>query len=209
MEEVYNFIRTKLSLKTGDVVVAGISGGPDSMALLFILNEFKNKLDLKLVCAHINHNVREESDKEEEDLRKFCLKNKIIFECKKIDKWSNDNFESEARSVRYNFFEELVENYGAKYLMTAHHADDLMETILMRIVRGSTLKGYSGFERIVEKENYTLVRPLYSVTKSQIEEFCKLNKIEYAVDKSNSDMKYTRNRYRSILLPFLKNVVKH
>ena len=209
MEEVYNFIRTKLSLKTGDVVVAGISGGPDSMALLFILNEFKNKLDLKLVCAHINHNVREESDKEEEDLRKFCLKNKIIFECKKIDKWSNDNFESEARSVRYNFFEELVENYGAKYLMTAHHADDLMETILMRIVRGSTLKGYSGFERIVEKENYTLVRPLYSVTKSQIEEFCKLNKIEYAVDKSNSDMKYTRNRYRSILLPFLKNENKN
>ncbi len=209
MEEVYNFIRTKLSLKTGDVVVAGISGGPDSMALLYILNEFKNKLDLKLVCAHINHNVREESDKEEEDLRKFCLKNKIIFECKKIDKWSNDNFESEARSVRYNFFEELVENYGAKYLMTAHHADDLMETILMRIVRGSTLKGYSGFERIVEKENYTLVRPLYSVTKSQIEEFCKLNKIEYAVDKSNSDMKYTRNRYRSILLPFLKNENKN
>ena len=179
------------------------------MALLYILNEFKTKLDLKLVCAHINHNVREESDQEEEDLRKFCLKNKIIFECKKIDKWSNDNFESEARSVRYNFFEELVENYGAKYLMTAHHADDLMETILMRIVRGSTLKGYSGFERIVEKENYTLVRPLYSVTKSQIEEFCKLNKIEYAVDKSNSDMKYTRNRYRSILLPFLKNENKN
>ena len=185
MEEVYNFIRNKLSFKTGDVIVAGISGGPDSMALLYILNEFKKKLDLKLVCAHINHNVREESNKEEKDLKEFCHKNKIIFECKKIESWGEDNFESEARSVRYNFFEELVENYGAKYLMTAHHADDLIETILMRIVRGSTLKGYSGFSRIVEKENYTLVRPLITLTKSEIEDFCKNNNISYAIDKSN------------------------
>ena len=205
MEEVYNFIRTKLSLKAGDVIVAGISGGPDSMALLYILNEFKNKIDLKIVCAHINHNVREESDKEEEDLREFCKQNKIIFECKKIESWGDDNFESEARSVRYNFFEELVENYGAKYLMTAHHADDLIETILMRIVRGSTLKGYSGFSRIVDKYNYKLIRPLITVTKSEIEEYCKNNNISYALDKSNNDMHYTRNRYRKVVLPFLKN----
>ena len=205
MEEVYNFIRNKISLKPGDVIVVGTSGGPDSMSLLYILNEFKNLMDLKLVCAHVNHNRRDESDQEQDDLEKFCKKNKIIFECRKIEKWGDDNFENEARTVRYNFFEELVENHGAKYLMTAHHADDLMETILMRIVRGSTLKGYSGFSRIVDKGNYTLIRPLITVTKAEIEEFCKENDIKYCVDKSNFDLSYTRNRYRHTILPFLKN----
>ena len=175
------------------------------MSLLYILNEFKNLMDLKLVCAHVNHNRRDESDQEQEDLEKFCKKNKIIFECRKIEKWGDDNFENEARTVRYNFFEELVENHGAKYLMTAHHADDLMETILMRIVRGSTLKGYSGFSRIVDKGNYTLIRPLITVTKAEIEEFCKENDIKYCIDKSNFDLSYTRNRYRHTILPFLKN----
>ncbi len=205
MEEVYNFIRNKISLKPGDVIVVGTSGGPDSMSLLYILNEFKNLMDLKLVCAHVNHNRRDESDQEQDDLEKFCKKNKIIFECRKIEKWGDDNFENEARTVRYNFFEELVENHGAKYLMTAHHSDDLMETILMRIVRGSTLKGYSGFSRIVDKGNYTLIRPLITVTKAEIEEFCKENDIKYCVDKSNFDLSYTRNRYRHTILPFLKN----
>jgi len=205
MEEVYNFIRNKISLKPGDVIIVGTSGGPDSMALLYILNEFKNIMDLKLVCAHINHNKRAESDQEQADLSEFCKKNKIIFEYRKIEKWGDDNFENEARSVRYAFFEELVENYGAKYLMTAHHADDLMETILMRIVRGSTLKGYSGFSRIVDKNNYKIIRPLITLTKSEIEEFCKENNIKYCIDKSNFDMKYTRNRYRHTILPFLKS----
>ncbi len=205
MEEVYNFIRNKISLEPGDVVIVGTSGGPDSMALLYILNEFKRLMDLKLVCAHVNHNKREESDQEQIDLERFCKENKIIFECRKVEKWGDDNFENEARSVRYNFFEELVENYGAKYLMTAHHADDLMETILMRIVRGSTLKGYSGFSRVVDKGDYKIIRPLITLTKSEIEEFCKKNNIKYCIDKSNFDLNYTRNRYRHTVLPFLKN----
>ena len=90
----------------------------------------------------------------------------IIFEYIKIENWGDDNFHNEARTVRYNFFDEIVELYSARYLMTAHHGDDLIETILMRIVRGSTLKGYSGFSRIVQKDNYTLVRPLITVTKA-------------------------------------------
>ncbi len=205
MEEVYNFIRNKINLEPGDVVVVGTSGGPDSMALLYIMNEFKNIMDLKIVCAHVNHNKREESDQEQIDLEEFCKKNKIIFEWKKVEKWGDDNFENEARSVRYAFFEELVDSYGAKYLMTAHHADDLMETILMRIVRGSTLKGYSGFSRVVEKNGYKIVRPLITLTKAEIEEFCNKNNIKFSVDKSNFDLKYTRNRYRHEILPFLKN----
>ena len=204
MEEVYNFIRNEIDLSPGDAIVVGVSGGPDSMALLYILNEFKAKMDLKLICAHINHGKRNESDEEEAYVRKYCKDNNIIFECIKITKWGDDNFENEARSARYNFFEELIYNYDAKFLMTAHHADDLIETILMRIVRGSTLKGYSGFSRIVNKENYRIVRPLYTLTKDEIVKFDKINGIKYYIDSSNNEDSHTRNRYRHTILPFLK-----
>ena len=205
MEEVYNFIKNKIGLEPNDTIVVGVSGGPDSMALLYILNEFKKKLDLKIVCAHVNHNKRVESEQEKIDLENYCKANNIIFEYIKITKWGDDNFHNEARSVRYNFFEELVMNYGAKYLMTAHQGDDLIETILMTIVRGSTLKGYSGFSRIVDKGTYKIVRPLITVTKDEIMEFDKANGIKYAIDQSNNEDHYTRNRYRHTVLPFLKH----
>lgn len=205
MEEVYNFIKNKIGLEPNNTIVVGVSGGPDSMALLYILNEFKKKLDLKIVCAHVNHNKRVESEQEKIDLENYCKANNIIFEYIKITKWGDDNFHNEARSVRYNFFEELVMNYGAKYLMTAHQGDDLIETILMRIVRGSTLKGYSGFSRIVDKGTYKIVRPLITVTKDEIMEFDKANGIKYAIDQSNNEDHYTRNRYRHTVLPFLKH----
>lgn len=205
MEEVYNFIRNRIDLKPGDSIIVGVSGGPDSMALLYILNEFKEKMDLKLICAHINHNKRIESNEEEDYVRKYCKEHNIIFECIKIKKWGDDNFENEARSARYNFFEELIENYNAKFLMTAHHADDLIETILMRIVRGSTLKGYSGFSKIVDKGNYKIIRPLINLTKDDILEFNKKNNIKYYIDHTNNEDIHTRNRYRHKILPFLKS----
>ena len=204
MEEVYNFIRNEIDLRPNDSIVVGVSGGPDSMALLYILNEFKKKMGLKLICAHINHNTRKESDEEEKYVKGYCKSNNIIFESIKIKFWGDDNFENEARSKRYAFFEELIDKYDAKYLMTAHHADDLIETILMRIVRGSTLKGYSGFSRIVDKGNYKIVRPLITLTKNEIIEFNKINKIKYYIDSSNNENYHTRNRYRHVVLPFLK-----
>ncbi len=204
MEEVYNFIRKEIGLSVGDTIVVGVSGGPDSMALLYILNEFKNKMDLNIICAHVNHNKRKESEQEKIDLENYCKKNNITFEYIKVTNWGDDNFHNEARSVRYNFFEKLVYNYGAKYLMTAHQGDDLIETILMRIVRGSTLKGYSGFSRIVDKGDYKIIRPLITVTKDEILKFDEKNGIQYAIDESNNEDHYTRNRYRHTVLPFLK-----
>ncbi len=204
MEEVYNYIKSSIGLKPGDAIVAGISGGPDSMALLHVLKSLKKELDIRIICAHINHKQREESDEEEEYVRKYCKQNDIIFECIKIEKWGDDNFESEARSVRYKFFEELIENYNAKFLMTAHHADDLIETILMRIVRGSTLKGYSGFSKVVKKDNYKIIRPFITLTKDQILEYDEKNKIKYFIDETNNENFHTRNRYRHVVLPFLK-----
>lgn len=204
MEEVYEFIGKKLKLTETDTVVIGVSGGPDSMALLYIMNQFKEKIGFKIICAHVNHNKRPESEKEQKCLEKYCKENNIIFEYIKINNWGDDNFHNEARMVRYNFFDEIVNIYSARYLMTAHHGDDLIETILMRIVRGSTLKGYGGFSRIVDKGNYTLVRPLITVTKTEIEDFDIKNNIWYAIDSSNNEDHYTRNRYRHKVLPFLK-----
>ena len=209
MDSVYSFLLNKINLKPSDIIVVGVSAGPDSMALLYILKELREKIGFKIVVAHINHNVRKESKEEALFLKKYCEDNDIIFEMMTITKYGDDNFHNEARSIRYNYYEELIKKYGANYLMTGHHADDLIETILMRIVRGSTLRGYGGFSDCFKMDNYTIVRPLISVTKKELEKFDKENGIPFCVDKSNFKDKYTRNRYRKNVLPFLKKEDKN
>ena len=203
MKQVYEYLINLL--KDKDIVVVGVSGGPDSMALLYLLKEIRKKKDISLVCSHVNHNVRRASAKEKIFLEEWCHKNDILFESMIIEKYGDDNFHNEARAIRYNFFESLIKKYNANYLMTAHHGDDLIETILMRLTRGSTLKGYGGFYQEVEKDSYKIVRPLVYATKKEIEDYNKKLKIPYVVDKSNKKDKYTRNRYRKVVLPFLKN----
>ncbi len=204
MKDVYNYLLKNLNLKDNDSVVIGVSGGPDSMALLNLFLELKKEIDLNIVCAHINHNVRKESAEEEKFLNTFCNINSISFEVMKIESYGDDNFQNEARTKRYEFFRELINKYNSKYLFTAHHADDLIETILMRISRGSSLKGYSGFQKEVEMDNYKIIRPLISKTKEEILLYNKDNKIKYVTDLSNEKDTYTRNRYRKYILPFLK-----
>ena len=205
MKKVIDFLIKEVKLKDNDVIVLGNSGGPDSMCLLSILLDLRKKLNLNIICAHVNHNVRAESEDEQKFLMDYCSKNNVAFEYMKIEKYGDDNFHNQARNIRYNFFEDVVKKYDANYLMTAHHGDDLVETILMRIVRGSTLKGYSGFEKIVDNGSYKIVRPLVFLTKQYIEEYDKKNNIPYVIDKSNFKDKYTRNRYRLNVLPFLKS----
>ena len=192
-------------IKPRDAVVFGCSYGPDSMALFKTLLEYRKNHDIVLICAHVNHDRRVESAKEKEDLEEFCKENNVIFEYMKIEKYGDDNFHNEARNIRYQFFDEVVKKYNAKYLLTAHHGDDLMETILMRIARGSTLKGYGGFKKKVLMDGYYIYRPFIGLTKDELLEYCHKNKINYAVDKSNFSNVYTRNRYRMEVLPFLKS----
>ena len=165
-------------LKENDVIVVGLSGGPDSMALLSLLLDIRKHLPLSIVAAHVNHNVRKESGKEKKFVEEFCLKHGVLFESMTISSYGDDNFHNEARNIRYQFFEAIVHKYQAAYLMTAHHGDDLIETILMRIVRGSTLKGYSGFQEEVEMKDYKIVRPLLSYTK---EDILRYNKIHHLI----------------------------
>ena len=186
MQKVFDFLENELCLKENDVIVLGNSYGPDSMALLSLLIRLKKALDIEVVCAHVNHNTgRPGQIKEQQFVEKFCRNNGVVFETMIIEDYGDDNFHNEAHTKRYNFFHKLVKQYNAKYLFTAHHGDDLMETILMRIVRGSTLRGYSGFSQVVNKGNYKKVRPLINLTKEEILEYNRKNKIPYAIDTSN------------------------
>lgn len=190
--------------RQNDRIVIGCSSGPDSMALVDMLLKIRDKYNLFLVIAHVNHNVRKESYEEAEFLKDYCFMNKLLFESMVIEEYGDDNFHNEARNIRYNFFENLVHKYDANYLMTAHHGDDLIETVMMRIVRGSNLNGYAGFRNIVDMDGYKIVRPLINYTKKELEEYDQENEVKYYIDSSNDKDKYTRNRYRKYLLPFLK-----
>ena len=205
MRKVYDFLIRELGLAHNDVIVVAVSGGPDSMSLLHYMNSLKTELNLTIVCAHVNHNVRKESASEKVFLEEYCNSNGIVFESMVIEEYGEDNFHNEARNKRYKYFEEIIFRYKSKYLFTAHHADDLVETILMRIARGSTLHGYAGFSKIVNMENYRIVRPFIEYTKDDLYNYCKENSIKFVQDASNDKDVYTRNRYRKYVLPFLKN----
>lgn len=197
-------IDANFDFQTNDTIVIGCSSGPDSMALVDMLLRIRDKYDLSLIVAHVNHNVRKESYEEAEYMKNYCEKNNLVFETMVIEEYGDDNFHNEARNIRYNFFESLINKYEANYLMTAHHGDDLIETVLMRVVRGSNLNGYSGFKEVVPMDGYKIVRPLIHYTKQELEEYDKENNIKYFVDSSNDKDKYTRNRYRKYVIPFLK-----
>jgi len=203
MDEVSN--KLKILLKKRDAIVLAVSGGPDSIFLLYLLNRLKKELDLKIIVAHVNHNLRDESLEEASFVENLCESFDLRYEYMEILEYSNDNLESEARYKRYAFFKDLVKKYNAQYLMTAHHGDDLVETIMMRIVRGSSIKGYSGFREIITMDNYKIVRPLITLSKDLIVKYLDDNNIKYYVDKSNFSLEFTRNRYRMKLLPFLKS----
>lgn len=182
-------------------IVIGVSSGPDSMALLHMaINNTKKKI----VCCHINHNVRINSDEEELFLKEYCQKENIIFETMKIKSYTNHNFEAEAREKRYNFYQKILKKYNTKYLLLAHHGDDLIETVMMKIIRGSNLEGYAGIKTYSITDKYIIIRPLLNLTKKDILKYNKENKIKYYLDSTNEDITYTRNRYRKKILPILK-----
>ena len=191
----------KYQIKEEDTLVVGCSAGPDSMALLHYL---KNNTNNPIICAHINHNIRKESKEEEKYLKNYCKKENITFESMSIDKYKEKNLENEARTRRYQFYEKILEKYHTPYLFLAHHGDDLIETILMKIARGSNLEGYAGIKEIAKKENYYIIRPFLEYTKLDLINYNNKHNITYYLDKTNEDTTYTRNRYRKKILPLLK-----
>ena len=207
MDKSYNYLKNIIS--DNDYVIIALSGGPDSMALCDLLLKLREEKNINIVCAHVNHGLRVESEDEKVFVEDYCKNNNLIFEYMKIESYKNGFNEKDARNIRYEFFDKIMDKYKSKYLLTAHHGDDLIETILMRIGRGSNLKGYSGFSIISNRHNYKLVKPLIYYTKDEIMEYIEKNNIPYVIDNSNLKDEYTRNRYRHNVLPFLKKEDKN
>ena len=191
----------KYKLEKEKYLIVGVSSGPDSMALLHYL---MTHTEIPIVVAHINHNIRKQSIEEAKYLEKYCQNNNLIFEYYQIKNYKENNLENEARTKRYNFYEKILKKYNSHYLFLAHHGDDLIETVLMKIVRGSNLEGYAGIKEVSKHKNYYIIRPLLEYTKEDLIKYNNKNNIKYYIDETNKDTKYTRNRFRKYLLPPLK-----
>lgn len=198
-----SYLYLKKILKENDTIVIGVSTGPDSMCLLSLLEKIKQEISINIVVAHVNHHVRKESQTEEKYIKGYCTNHNLTCEVANL-KPVKSNFEAEAHMFRYAFFKKLIIKYNANYLMTAHHGDDLVETIIMREIRGSSLKGYAGIALSENYEVYTLIRPLLFYTKDNILEYTKENNIKYFVDNTNFLDNHLRNRIRKDILPLLK-----
>ncbi len=202
MKEAISFLKN--ILKENDSVVLALSGGPDSMCLLHLLLEVKKEINISILCAHVNHNTRKNNQKEESFVKNYLEEISVPCEYYTIEKYKNGKFtEEEGREKRYQFLKKVVKSHHANYLLTAHHGDDLVETIFMRILRGSTLKGYAGIERQSIWDDVNIIRPLLCVSKKDILDYVTCQSIPYVLDETNNSDNYLRNRIRHNILPFL------
>ena len=204
--EILKTIKKYNLIENGDSIVVGVSGGPDSICLLHVLNDLKNELNFKIYVAHINHMIRKEADEETEYVKSFC-KN-IGVECfvKRIDviKTSKElkiGTEETGRKIRYDFFEEVLKNTNSNKIATAHNNNDKVETIIMNILRGSGIAGLKGLDPIRENK---FIKPLLEISREEIEAYCEENRLAPRIDKSNNENIYTRNKVRNSVIPYIK-----
>lgn len=211
--KVLETIKKYQLIEKEDKLVIGVSGGPDSMALLHILLTLQEKEQIPsctLLVAHVNHMLRKEADEETAYVEEFCRLHQIPCFVKraKVEELAQKakmGTEEMGRNIRYQFFEEVREKEKAQKIVTAHHANDNAETVLMNILRGSGTAGLKGIEPIRKNEkNVVFVRPLLNCTKEEIYEYCKEKNLQPKIDKSNQENVYNRNKVRNILIPFLE-----
>lgn len=210
LEKVRLFLKKHELLKPQSTVVVGVSGGPDSLALLHILYRLQRELQLNIIAAHVDHMFRgRQSEEDMNFVRRFCNEIGVICEAKQINvpefqKLSRLGAQEAARACRYNFFEEVMSKYSADYMALGHHGDDQVETVLMRLVRGSSGKGYSGIPLKRKFGTGYIIRPFLTVSRDEIELYCEEQGLEPRYDASNEKDDYTRNRFRHYVLPVLK-----
>lgn len=197
--------------KNGDTVIAAVSGGPDSIAMLHLLHELSRQQNFRLLCAHVNHGLRPaESAAEAELVRQAAARLNIPFELGELDvrSYKRDTglgTQAAARELRYRFLRETARKHGASAVALAHHADDQAETVMLHILRGSGSGGLTGMRRVRQWEDVRLVRPLLRFGKEDLVSFCERNDIEYAMDSSNAHTDYARNRLRLETFPHLES----
>ncbi|MFC5714473.1 tRNA lysidine(34) synthetase TilS [Thalassorhabdus alkalitolerans] len=209
-QTVKDFITSHKLIDKGDTIVAAVSGGPDSMALLHYLHEMKDTWDLQVVAAHVEHGLRgTPSIKDAEFVEEWCREHSVHFEKVHLslaDKVKQDkgSVQKTARQARYEFLGNVMIRWGAQKLATAHHGDDQVETMLMKQTSGRALIGEMGIPVKREEAYGVIIRPFLSVTKEEILAYCQKEGVTYREDESNKKDDYLRNRFRKRVLPFLK-----
>ncbi|KIL53724.1 hypothetical protein KP77_00670 [Jeotgalibacillus alimentarius] len=191
----------------GDHVLIGVSGGPDSLALLhFVLH---SGLNVKLAAVHVDHGLRDGSAEDAAFTEAFCQKHDLPFYLLKANvkermHQTGEGVQEAARKVRYDYFEKIMTETGAGVFMTGQHADDQVETILFRLMRGTSMRGAAGIQPVRNFAPGKLVRPFLAVTKSEIEQYCEQHHLNPRRDPTNERDAYTRNRLRNHVIPLLK-----
>ena len=208
--KILKTIRKYNLIENGDKLVLGVSGGPDSITMLNILNNIRkqNIINFDIIVTHINHGIRENAIKDEQYVQDFCTK--IGIKCfvlkanvRKQAKEEKKGLEETGRKVRYEFFNKILKETGSNKIGIAHNANDNVETIIMNILRGSGLGGLKG----IEAENGVYIRPLIEIKRDEIERYCENEKLNPRHDESNDDNIYTRNKIRNIVIPYIKKEI--
>ncbi len=194
-------------VEKGDRLIVGVSGGVDSMVLLHLLNACREAFDLSLIVAHVNHGLRPvESEKEAELVQKEAARLGLPFEyvqfhVKEFQKTARLSPQEAARNLRFHFFFDMLQKHHAQKIALGHHADDQVETVLLRLIRGAGLQGLKGMLPIREGK---VIRPLLDVWEEEIRSFAAEEKIPFLLDSSNLKKDYLRNRIRLSLIPLME-----
>jgi len=200
IKKIQNTIFQYSLVPRGSRIVLGVSGGPDSVCLLNIFVILQKKYDLDLLVAHVNYNLREkDSQRDEQSVKKLAEKFGLRFVLL-APKTAKKSGEEPLRKIRYDFFEKIRKENDFDLIAVAHNSDDQVETFLMRVIRGAGLQGLSA----MKYKNERIIRPLLGISRKEILEFLKKNKISFRLDKTNRQSIFFRNKIRNKLLPYLE-----
>lgn len=205
-EKVLQTIKKYHLIEENDHIILGVSGGPDSTCLFHIFLNLQKEIKFTFTVCHINHGIRKEAIEDEKYVEGMCKQYNIPYFVKKenvLEKAEQEKVGTEemGRKVRYAFFSEIQKQVGANKIATAHTKNDLSETVIMNLLRGTGLSGLKGIEAI--RDNL-YIRPLIECKRSEIEEYCEENKLHPKIDKTNFENIYTRNKIRNELIPYLE-----
>ncbi len=216
-QRVLQSIREEGLIPGGETILVGVSGGPDSICLLHILDHIKETLGVSLHVVHLNHMLRgAASDADAGYVSRLAqsLGLPATVAARDVPAYKREHrlsVEEAARQVRYDFFTEVAASLGARRIALGHNADDQMETILMHLVRGSGLAGLRGMQPLTFWRSpasgacLTVVRPLLEIARKEIDAYCQAYALEPRSDSSNYSLDYTRNRFRHELVPLLES----
>lgn len=205
-DKVLECINKNNLIEPGDNVLIGVSGGPDSMALLYVLMEIKSIIPFSIYIAHVNHGVRGlEADMDEQFVKEEAQKNNIPYYSKRIDmegyaREHKLSREDAGRILRYGFFRDIISSLGGGKIAVAHNKNDQAETVMMRFLRGSGIDGLKGMDYI----SGNVIRPILDISRFEIEDYIKLHKIETRLDRTNLETVYNRNKIRLELIPYIE-----